>query len=163
MFFRYVKCFSGRGPRCPIWVRGTATLNMDHNLFWFPQRQNDTILEHGNITYDAASISTLGTGNIYGDPRFISPAWGTDGDYHLQALSPAIDAGATIASVTNDLDGNPRPIGSGYDIGAYESNYQSQKLGLALKPSSGRPGDKVTVELSPYDLTRGRIIYRYKR
>ena len=25
-----------------------------------------------------------------------------------------------------------------------------------------RPGDKVTVELSPYDLTRGRIVYRYK-
>ena len=24
------------------------------------------------------------------------------------------------------------------------------------------PGDRVTVELSPYDLTRGRIIYRYK-
>jgi translation initiation factor IF-1 len=24
------------------------------------------------------------------------------------------------------------------------------------------PGDKVTVELSPYDLNRGRIIYRYK-
>ena len=24
------------------------------------------------------------------------------------------------------------------------------------------PGDKVTVELSPYDLKRGRITYRYK-
>ena len=24
------------------------------------------------------------------------------------------------------------------------------------------PGDKVTIELSPYDLTRGRIVYRYK-
>jgi len=24
------------------------------------------------------------------------------------------------------------------------------------------PGDKVTVELSPYDLTKGRITYRYK-
>lgn len=24
------------------------------------------------------------------------------------------------------------------------------------------PGDKVTVELSPYDLTRGRITYRFK-
>ena len=24
------------------------------------------------------------------------------------------------------------------------------------------PGDRVTVEMSPYDLTRGRIIYRYK-
>ncbi len=24
------------------------------------------------------------------------------------------------------------------------------------------PGDKVKVELSPYDLTRGRIVFRYK-
>lgn len=24
------------------------------------------------------------------------------------------------------------------------------------------PGDRVTVELSPYDLTKGRIVYRYK-
>jgi translation initiation factor IF-1 len=24
------------------------------------------------------------------------------------------------------------------------------------------PGDKVKVELSPYDLTRGRIVYRFK-
>ena len=24
------------------------------------------------------------------------------------------------------------------------------------------PGDKVSVEMSPYDLTRGRIFYRYK-
>ncbi len=25
------------------------------------------------------------------------------------------------------------------------------------------PGDKVTIKLSPYDLTRGRITYRYSR
>jgi len=24
------------------------------------------------------------------------------------------------------------------------------------------PGDKVTIEFSPYDLTRGRIVYRFK-
>ena len=24
------------------------------------------------------------------------------------------------------------------------------------------PGDKVAVEMSPYDLTKGRIVYRYK-
>lgn len=24
------------------------------------------------------------------------------------------------------------------------------------------PGDKVSIEMSPYDLSRGRIIYRYK-
>ena len=26
----------------------------------------------------------------------------------------------------------------------------------------GMKGDRVAVELSPYDLTRGRIVYRYK-
>jgi len=29
-------------------------------------------------------------------------------------------------------------------------------------PVPVRPGDRVTVELSPYDLTRGRITYRFK-
>jgi len=24
------------------------------------------------------------------------------------------------------------------------------------------PGDRVRVELSPYDLTRGRVVYRYR-
>ena len=24
------------------------------------------------------------------------------------------------------------------------------------------PGDRVTIELTPYDLTRGRIVYRFK-
>lgn len=24
------------------------------------------------------------------------------------------------------------------------------------------PGDRVTIEMSPYDLTKGRIVYRYK-
>jgi translation initiation factor IF-1 len=24
------------------------------------------------------------------------------------------------------------------------------------------PGDRITIELSPYDLTRGRIVYRYR-
>jgi len=42
---------------------------------------------------------------------------------------------------------------------------------IILATSSGKmrmnyirilPGDKVSVEMSPYDLTRGRIIYRYK-
>ena len=31
-----------------------------------------------------------------------------------------------------------------------------------IKRLIGLPGDKVQVELTPYDLTRGRITYRYK-
>ena len=43
-------------------------------------------------------------------------------DYHLQPISPAIDAGVDVG-VANDFDGNPRPIpaGGAYDIGAYEA------------------------------------------
>jgi hypothetical protein len=45
-----------------------------------------------------------------------------NGDYHLGAGSPAINAGD--GSVPNlpmtDLDGNPRVVGSKVDIGAFE-------------------------------------------
>jgi hypothetical protein len=42
------------------------------------------------------------------------------GDYHLAGSSPAIDTGTTIASVTHDFDGDFRPQGKGYEIGADE-------------------------------------------
>jgi parallel beta-helix repeat protein len=44
------------------------------------------------------------------------------GDYHLPSGSPAVDAGQTLASVTVDLEGRPRPQGTAYDVGAYEKS-----------------------------------------
>ena len=41
-------------------------------------------------------------------------------DYQIQSASPAKNAGTTIATVSTDLLGVPRPQGSAYDIGAYE-------------------------------------------
>jgi hypothetical protein len=38
----------------------------------------------------------------------------------VQAGSPAIDTGVTLAVVTTDIEGTSRPQGSSYDIGAYE-------------------------------------------
>jgi hypothetical protein len=51
------------------------------------------------------------------NPLFVNPS---AGDFHLQAGSPAIDAGTMIALVATDFDGIPRPQGAAYDIGAYE-------------------------------------------
>jgi hypothetical protein len=51
------------------------------------------------------------------DQLFVDPA---AHDYHLKAGSPAIDRGTVLSDVTDDLEGNPRPVGSAYDIGAYE-------------------------------------------
>jgi hypothetical protein len=42
------------------------------------------------------------------------------GDYHLIAGSAAIDAGQTLADVTNDLQNRARPSGVGFDVGCYE-------------------------------------------
>lgn len=41
-------------------------------------------------------------------------------NYHLAPNSPAIDAGVSVSEVSVDRDGDPRPSGKGYDVGAYE-------------------------------------------
>jgi parallel beta-helix repeat protein len=51
------------------------------------------------------------------DPKFANPA---QKDFHLQSTSPAINAGDTVSTVTNDCGDNPRPQGAGFDIGAFE-------------------------------------------
>ncbi len=42
-------------------------------------------------------------------------------DFHLQGTCPAIDAGTATDAPASDLEGNPRPVGAGVDLGAYES------------------------------------------
>jgi parallel beta-helix repeat protein len=41
--------------------------------------------------------------------------------FTLAAASPALNAGTTVAQVTNDILGTPRPQGAAFDIGAYET------------------------------------------
>jgi len=57
-----------------------------------------------------------GTVNIWGNPAFVNP---DSGDYNIDLGSAARNTGVN-SGVTTDIDGNPRPYGSGYDIGAYE-------------------------------------------
>ena len=78
------------------------------------------------VTYSDVQGGWPGTGNINADPLFVDAA---GGDYHLQSGSPCIDAGAFIASFTDDFEGDPRGYdgtaeprgdGSDHDIGADE-------------------------------------------
>jgi hypothetical protein len=57
------------------------------------------------------------TGGIDADPLYVDYV---NGDYHLQAGSPAIDSGTSTGAPGHDYAGTPRPQGAGYDTGAYE-------------------------------------------
>ncbi len=74
-----------------------------------------------NIVYsqgirDTATNSNIDH-NLTTNPLFVNAS---AADFHLQATSPAIDAGISIGVVTVDMQSTPRPQGAGYDIGAYE-------------------------------------------
>ncbi len=111
--------FSGRGPNCPIFIAGAVNFDIDHCLFYFPNSSNEVLI-WGNNSYDSNSVLTIGDGLLYGDPLFIRTGFGDEGDYHLNAGSPAIDSGSSDLAPVIDLDGTPRPQGGGYDMGCYE-------------------------------------------
>ena len=73
------------------------------------------IIVFGNSTADFEGTSA-GTWEVKSNPLFVG-AW----DFHLQAASPAIDAGADASAVTTvDLECGARPASGGWDMGSYE-------------------------------------------
>jgi cysteine-rich repeat protein len=79
----------------------------------------------GNVAADAdgctALYSNVSTGTL--DPTSISldPLFTSDGTYHVQPGSPCIDNGSSWQSSQQDFDGDDRPMGTGYDMGADEA------------------------------------------
>lgn len=72
-----------------------------------------------NLTYGFRNYSseTRGQNYVDADPKFVNPS---SSDFHLQISSPAINKGTSTNTPSTDFDGNTRPKGAGYDIGAYE-------------------------------------------
>ncbi len=77
-----------------------AAFDEDYNLYW----------GGGTVQF------TTGSHSKQANPLFVNPG---SGDFHLQAGSPAIDAGVGV-SYSTDVEGNPVPMGSVPDLGAYE-------------------------------------------
>ena len=98
-----------------------------------------------NIVYGNRGdpIINLGTNttldkNLTEDPKFVNPA---AGDFGVQAGSPAIDKGMTLAQVPDDFTGKKRPEGAAYDIGAFEGAGSKANvlpgMGGGLPPGGG--------------------------
>jgi len=86
-----------------IYVDADSAVHLEHTLFY------------------ANSVSdTGGPGTIVNNHPITGQDPGLTADYHLQYNSPAIDAGLALPWITTDIDGDLRPLGAGYDIGADE-------------------------------------------
>ncbi len=100
----------------PAWIKIAAHKNgspsynntIQNNLT--SDMQNDVGI--GTVNFN----DTIGSSSNYSQ-HFIDPI---NYDIHLLSTSVAIDNGSTLFAPSTDLDGNPRPIGTGIDIGAYE-------------------------------------------
>jgi hypothetical protein len=82
----------------------STNLTVDHNLI-NGYRGNT---EDGEIK---------GSDYVEGSPVFTDAS---NADFRIKASSPAIDAGFSTFAPGDDFEGNSRPQGTGYDIGAYE-------------------------------------------
>lgn len=77
-----------------------------------------TFLEWKNFSAkDFHSLSNIDASTIFADT--------SNYNFHLKNGSPAIDAASSTAAPNTDYEGNSRPFGAGFDIGAYEKNLVS--------------------------------------
>jgi len=70
------------------------------------------------ITYSNIQDGNVGEGNIDVDPAFLS-----NNKLYLKPWSPCINTATDDGAPADDIDGYLRPIGNGYDMGAYEYRY----------------------------------------
>ena len=113
-------------------------LPITHNLFHNVKISfvNQVGSELGNDLEFWELFAVDATNNLEGEPRFVDPE--RTRNFHLQAASPAIDAGTNDFAPVDDLDGNARPIGASVDIGPYEFG------GSVVPPTEQREDPVVT-------------------
>jgi hypothetical protein len=76
----------------------------------------DATLWGNNTDWSGPGTIWIGSVNVWGDHDFVDPQ---NGDYHVGPKSAALDAGID-ANLTSDIDGEIRPQGFAFDIGADE-------------------------------------------
>lgn len=107
-----------------VQVEGTVEVNIARNIFTSHSKTAidifDPLLSDVEVTENLFYSNTNNgeTGTIYwtGNPLLVDLF---NGDFHLQPGSAAIDK-VSGGLITTDIDGQPRPIGSGIDLGADE-------------------------------------------
>jgi parallel beta-helix repeat protein len=114
----------------------SANLKIHNNIAYAANKAKQTFVDdysdrniwdynlsyNGQIFFGKNSKNSLGKHNIINvSPLFVNPTVNAQtANFRLQANSPAINSGAAISAAQTDFGGRRRPIGSGYEMGAYE-------------------------------------------
>jgi uncharacterized repeat protein (TIGR01451 family) len=102
-------------------------------------------LWYGNATHTGGEGAILtGSVNVYDDPAFEDPS---ARDYHLTVGSAAINSGVD-SGLTADIDGHPRPVETGYDIGADEYYHPALVVTKRAEPDLVQGGERLTYTIS---------------
>ncbi|MBD3362889.1 hypothetical protein GF362_04175 [Candidatus Dojkabacteria bacterium] len=91
----------------------------NYQILIYPGAEDNTIITNNLIDgfRDIDTRETYGDNHQEGDPLFKNPS---NAEFSILAGSPAIDNASASYTTTLDFEGNTRPQGTGYDIGAYE-------------------------------------------
>ena len=92
------------------------------DVFYTSYGNASSVFQGYNLLYSATptaglAAAPLGTHDVIADPRFVNAS---TGNFMLTANSPAIDSATPLLTMSTDYNGAPRPIGAGYDRGAFE-------------------------------------------
>jgi hypothetical protein len=108
---------------------------LSQNLLFQIEVEPDVLIQHlvvdHNLIHGFRDYEDEIKGNqfIEGDPLFMNlKAF----NFHLQQNSIAIDAASSLLAPTYDRDGNTRPQGDVFDVGAYEYTGRQTDMNLIL-------------------------------
>ncbi|QQS34079.1 MAG: hypothetical protein IPM50_05755 [Acidobacteriota bacterium] len=106
--------FVGSDPQNRLVQRGLTFGTGEYTLADFDPSDTANVLNFRNYSSTLSVAGTNDDASLKVDPLFTSSA-----DLHLTAVSPMIDVGVDVG-VVDDIDGDARPQGAGFDIGADE-------------------------------------------
>ncbi|MBN2031077.1 right-handed parallel beta-helix repeat-containing protein [bacterium] len=131
---KMMNCILAGGDNIGLAFEQTGTVNYFGNYNLFHHNQNERAIavaytdeftldqiENGSWTnYSGQDAHSLVSGEA--NAIFLNPV---QFDLNLMPSSIAVDHGTSVNAPLQDIEGNPRPLGNGFDIGAYEYPYST--------------------------------------